>query len=222
MTRTENTRAAYPLEFIPNAVPEKLAATQPKNIILLTCDASGVMPPIAKLSPEQAVYHFISGYTSKIGGTEIGLGTEPEITFSACFGAPFMVHHPYVYADMLRAKMIRHDATCWLLNTGWTGGSFGIGKRISIRHTRALLNAALSGELRSVEYRKDPVFGFAVPKTCAGVPVEILEPANTWGNRDDYAKKYDALAARFIENFKLFASGCPAEVAGAGPKRVGR
>mgnify|MGYP001618654700 CR=1 FL=1 len=217
---TENTRAAYPLEFIANAVPDKRTTTQPKNIILLTCDATGVMPPIARLTPDQTVYHFISGYTSKIAGTEIGLGIEPELTFSACFGAPFMVHHPYTYADMLRARMVRYDATCWLVNTGWTGGSFGVGKRISIRHTRALLNAALSGELRNVEYRTDPVFGFQVPTSCPGVPSEILDPANTWGNRAAYTKKYDALAARFIENFKLFASGVPAEVTASGPKRV--
>jgi phosphoenolpyruvate carboxykinase (ATP) len=216
---TENTRAAYPLEYIDNAMPEKMARTHPRNILLLTCDASGVLPPIAKLSPEQAVYHFISGYTSKIAGTEVGLGIEPEITFSACFGAPFMVHHPYEYANMLKQKMIKHGATCWLVNTGWTGGPFGVGKRISIRYTRALLNAALRGDLREVAFSKDRVFGFDVPKECPEVPSEILDPANTWGNRQEYAKKYDALAARFIENFKLFASGCPPEVAAAGPRR---
>ena len=217
---TENTRAAYPLEFIENVMPEKMARTHPRNILLLTCDASGVLPPIAKLSPEQAVYHFISGYTSKIAGTEVGLGIEPEITFSACFGAPFMVHHPYEYANMLKQKMIKHGATCWLVNTGWTGGPFNVGKRISIRYTRALLNAALRGHLKDVPVYKDRVFGFDVPKECPEVPSEILDPANTWGNRQEYAKKYDALAARFIENFKLFASGCPPEVLAAGPKRA--
>ena len=141
---TENTRAAYPLEFIDNAVPEKSAPATPKNIVFLTCDATGVMPPISRLTPEQAIYHFISGYTSKIAGTEIGLGIEPEITFSACFGGPFMVHHPYVYAELLKQKVLQHGARCWLVNTGWTGGPFGVGKRISIRHTRALLDAALS------------------------------------------------------------------------------
>ena len=151
---TENTRASYPLEFIPNVVPERMARSHPKNIIFLTCDASGVMPPIARLDPDQAQYHFISGYTSKIAGTEIGLGIEPKITFSACFGAPFMVHHPYEYANMLKAKMKKHGATCWLVNTGWTGGPFGIGKRISIRYTRALLNAALDGKLNKVKFRK--------------------------------------------------------------------
>jgi phosphoenolpyruvate carboxykinase (ATP) len=217
---TENTRGAYPLDFIENAMPDKRAG-HPKNVIFLTCDASGVMPPISRLTPEQAIYHFISGYTSKIAGTEIGLGIEPEITFSACFGGPFMVHHPYVYADLLRRKMLQHGAQCWLVNTGWTGGPFGIGKRISIRHTRALLDAALSGALKDVAYRKDPVFGFEVPLHCDGVPSEILDPANTWGSRTEYEKKYDALAARFIDNFKILAAGCPPEVASAGPRRMG-
>ena len=218
---TENTRAAYPLEFIANGVPEKMAHSQPKNVVLLTCDANGVLPPIALLTPEQAVYHFISGYTSKIAGTEIGLGREPEMTFSACFGAPFMVHHPYKYADMLRKRMVKTGARCWLVNTGWTGGPFGVGKRISIRHTRALLNAALDGSLANVEYVKDPVFGVAVPKTCPDVPAEVLDPSRTWSSRKEYDKRKDGLAAAFIENFKLFAKGCPPEVLGAGPKRIG-
>jgi phosphoenolpyruvate carboxykinase (ATP) len=216
---TENTRGAYPLDFIHNAVPQKRAG-HPKNVVFLTCDASGVMPPISRLSPEQAIYHFISGYTSKVAGTEIGLGIEPEITFSACFGGPFMVHHPYVYADLLRRKMLQHGATCWLVNTGWTGGPFGVGKRISISHTRRLLNAALSGGLDAVPYRKDPLFGFDVPMACEGVPEEILDPANTWGSREEYFRKYDALAARFIENFKVLAAGCPADVVKAGPRRL--
>ena len=216
---TENTRAAYPLEFIDNCLPEKRAG-HPKNVILLTCDASGVMPPISRLTPDQAIYHFISGYTSKIAGTEIGLGIEPEITFSTCFGGPFMVHHPYDYASMLRKKLIKHGAQCWLVNTGWTGGPFGIGKRISIQHTRKLLDAALSGNLIDVGYYQDPVFGFDVPKTCAGVPSNILDPANTWPNREDYYRKYDALAARFIENFKLMMEGCPEHVVESGPKRL--
>ena len=218
---TENTRGAYPLAYIDNALPEAMAG-HPSNIIFLTCDASGVMPPIARLAPEQAMYHFISGYTSKIAGTEIGLGTEPEITFSTCFGAPFMVHRPLVYAEMLRAKMLRHKAACWLVNTGWTGGPFGVGKRISIRHTRALLNEALSGRLHDVAFRPDPVFGFEVPLACEGVPADILDPATTWPSRPEYDAKYDALAARFIENFKLFAEGCPPEVAAAGPRRASR
>ncbi len=215
----ENTRAAYPLNYIENAVPEKMAG-HPKNVIFLTCDASGVMPPIARLTPEQALYHFISGYTSKLAGTEVGLGIEPEITFSTCFGAPFMVHHPHDYAELLRAKIVRHGVDCWLVNTGWTGGPFGVGKRISIQHTRSLLNDALEGKLRKVKFRKDPIFGFEVPIECAGVPTDILDPANTWGSRDEYLKKYDGLAARFIENFKLFADECPKDVTEAGPKRL--
>ena len=215
---TENTRGAYPLDFIANAV-ETRRAGHAKHIVFLTCDASGVLPPISRLSPDQAIYHFISGYTSKIAGTEIGLGVEPEITFSACFGGPFMVHHPYVYAEMLKRKMQQHGARCWLVNTGWTGGPFGVGKRISIRHTRALLDAALQGQLEQVPYREDKVFGFEVPEVCPGVPADILEPANTWGNRAEYNSKYDALAARYIENFKLFAAGCPRDVLQAGPRR---
>jgi phosphoenolpyruvate carboxykinase (ATP) len=216
---TENTRAAYPLEYIDNHLPEKRAG-HPQNVIFLTCDASGVMPPIARLTPDQAIYHFISGYTSKIAGTEIGLGIEPQITFSTCFGGPFMVHHPYAYAELLKKKIIKHGAAVWLVNTGWTGGSFGVGKRISIQHTRALLNAALSGKLLKVDYHPDPVFGFEVPKTCEGVPTEILDPANTWPSRDEYYKKYDALAARFIDNFKLMMRECPDHVLEAGPKRL--
>jgi phosphoenolpyruvate carboxykinase (ATP) len=145
---------------------------------------------------------------------------EPEITFSTCFGGPFMVHHPYAYAEMLKARLLKHGAVCWLVNTGWTGGPFGVGKRISIRHTRAMLNAALTGKLQGVPYRPDPVFGFDVPEECEGVPAEILNPANTWGNREDYDRKYQALAARFIENFKLMTEGCPADIVKAGPRRT--
>ncbi|GAB4496518.1 MAG: phosphoenolpyruvate carboxykinase (ATP) [Anaerolineales bacterium] len=216
---TENTRASYPLEFIENAVPEKMAG-HAKNVIFLTCDAQGVMPPIARLSPEQAMYHFISGYTSKVGGTEIGLGDEPQITFSACFGGPFMVHHPMFYADLLARKMARYGATCWLVNTGWVGGPYGVGKRISIRHTRALLNAALNGLLDNVEYYTDPVFGFAVPKTCPEVPESVLRPWESWATRAEYDNRYAQLAARFIENFRKFQSECPPEVIAAGPKLV--
>ena len=217
---TENTRSSYPLEFIPNLIPERMVRTHPKNIIFLTCDAQGVMPPVARLTPNEAMYHFISGYTSKIAGTEIGLGIEPEITFSACFGAPFMVHHPFKYANMLKEKMLRHGAQCWLVNTGWVGGKFGIGRRISIRHTRNMLNAALEGKLQDVECRQDKLFRFDVPTACPDVPPDVLDPANSWGNKDEYWKKYDAMAARYIENFKLFKSGCPDEVLAAGPKRL--
>ncbi len=214
---TENTRASYPLEFIDNALPEKRGG-HPKNVVLLTCDASGVMPPIAKLTVEQAMYQFISGYTAKVGGTEVGLGEEPEITFSTCFGAPFMVHHPAFYADLLRRKIERYDANCWLLNTGWVGGSYGIGKRISIAYTRALLSAALSGDLLNVKYRKDPIFGFSVPRSCDGVPPEVLDPSSSWPSKDDYMERYKQLASRFIDNFKKFESRNPPEVNAAGPK----
>ncbi|MGA9641340.1 MAG: phosphoenolpyruvate carboxykinase (ATP) [Terriglobales bacterium] len=218
-TVTENTRAAYPLAYIKNHLPEKHAG-HPKNVVFLTCDASGVMPPIARLTPDQAIYHFISGYTSKIAGTEIGLGVEPEITFSTCFGGPFMVHNPLIYAELLKKKIQKHDANVWLVNTGWTGGPFGVGKRISIHHTRALLNAALNGSLLRVKYKKDPVFGFDVPEQCEGVSPQILDPANTWPSREQYFQKYDALAARFIENFKLMMSECPEHILEAGPKRL--
>jgi phosphoenolpyruvate carboxykinase (ATP) len=214
---TENTRASYPLEYIGNAIPEKRGG-HPKNLIMLTCDAQGVMPPIAKLTPDQALYHFISGYTSKVGGTEVGLGEEPEITFSACFGAPFMVHHPTFYADLLKRKIERYGVNCWLLNTGWVGGAYGVGKRISIRYTRALLNAALNGELLDVEYYKDPIFGFEVPKFCPDVPESVLYPAESWPNQEEYNKKYRQLAARFIDNFKKFAPDATPEVVASGPK----
>jgi len=214
---TENTRASYPLEFIDHAVPERRAG-HPRNVILLTCDASGVMPPIARLSTEQALYQFISGYTSKIAGTEVGLGKEPQITFSTCFGAPFMVHHPSLYADLLRRKIERYGATCWLVNTGWIGGAFGVGKRISIGYTRALLQAALTGTLEDVAYVEDPIFGFRVPQHCDGVPAEVLNPASSWPSPAAYRDKYRQLAARFLENFKRFESACPPDVVAAGPR----
>jgi len=214
---TENTRASYPLEFIANAVPEKKAG-HPKNIVLLTCDANGVMPPIARLSPNQALYQFISGYTSKIAGTEVGLREEPEITFSACFGGPFMVHHPYKYAELLKRKIERYGAKCWLVNTGWVGGAYGVGKRISIRHTRALLNAALNGKLEDVKYAKDPIFGFEVPTECPGVPADVLSPSSSWGDKKEYDRRYKDLAMRFKENFAKFTDNTPSEIVYAGPK----
>jgi len=216
-SRTENTRASYPLEYIENAVLEKRAG-HPQNIILLTCDASGVMPPIARLTPEQALYQFISGYTSKVAGTEAGLGKEPEITFSTCFGGPFMVHHPAVYAELLRRKVLRYGVTCWLVNTGWSGGPYGVGKRSSIGTTRALLNAALSGKLLGVEVTTDPVFGFQVPRECEGVPAQVLNPAQAWPSQEVYMQKYRELAARFVDNFKKFEDRCPPEVVRAGPR----
>lgn len=218
--RTENTRASYPLEFIDNALPAKRAG-HPKNVIFLTCDASGVMPPIARLTPDQALYHFISGYTSKIAGTEIGLADEPEITFSTCFGGPFMVHHPAYYAELLKRKVLRYGANCWLLNTGWVGGPYGVGKRISIKYTRRLLNAALDGELDCVEYTTDPIFGFTFPKTCPDIPASVLDPASSWPDGDAYMRRYRGLASRFIDNFKKFEVQVPPEVKAAGPKLVG-
>ncbi|MEJ2551342.1 MAG: phosphoenolpyruvate carboxykinase (ATP) [Anaerolineales bacterium] len=214
---TENTRASYPLEYIDNAVPEKLAG-HPNNIILLTCDASGVMPPIARLTTNQALYQFISGYTAKVGGTEVGLGEEPQITFSTCFGAPFMVHHPSYYAEILRRKIEHYGVNCWLLNTGWVGGPYGVGKRISIRYTRAMLTAALEGSLQKVEYTKDPIFGFEVPKSCPDVPSDVLDPASSWPSKKDYMKKYTQLAMRFVDNFKQFEPDCPPDIVKAGPQ----
>jgi phosphoenolpyruvate carboxykinase (ATP) len=216
-TLTENTRASYPLDYIANAIPAKMGG-HPKNIIFLTCDASGVMPPIARLTPDQALYHFISGYTAKVGGTEIGLGEEPEITFSACFGAPFMVLPPSFYADLLKRKILRYGVDCWLVNTGWVGGPYGVGKRISIRYTRDLLNSALNGKLKDVEYYTDPVFGFQVPKHCPGIPDSVLYPSSAWPNEEAYFKRYNSLAARFIDNFKKFADDCSSEVVNSGPK----
>jgi phosphoenolpyruvate carboxykinase (ATP) len=214
---TENTRAAYPLTFIENAVESKCGG-HPKNIIFLTCDASGVMPPIARLTTQQAMYHFISGYTSKIAGTEIGLRDEPEITFSACFGGPFMVHPPAYYAELLRRKIERYGVKCWLVNTGWVGGPYGVGKRISIRYTRNLLNAALEGKLDDVEYYTDPVFGFQVPKTCPDVPEDVMYPERAWQNKEEYWRRYRQLASRFIDNMKKFEAETPREVIEAGPK----
>lgn len=218
-TITENTRASYPLSFIPNTVESGMVTTQPRNVVFLTCDAGGVLPPISRLSPEQAMYHFISGYTSKVAGTEAGVGKAPKPTFSTCFGAPFMVHHPFVYAKMLKERLAKHGAKCWLINTGWTGGPFGVGHRISIAHTRRLLNAALDGELNNVNYRRDKLFGFDVPTTCPEVPSEILDPENTWSNKGEYCKKYQELADGFTDNFKHFAAGCDPEVAAAGPRK---
>ena len=214
---TENTRASYPLEFISNAVPEKKAG-HPKNIIFLTCDASGVMPPVARLSTNQAMYQFISGYTAKLAGTEAGLGKEPSITFSACFGGPFMVHHPSKYAELLKDKIERYGVKCWLVNTGWVGGAYGIGKRISIKYTRALLSAALTGKLDNVQYKTDPIFGFEVPLQCPGVPDEILNPATAWASQAEYDQKYKQLAQKFVENFKKFESETSKDVLEAGPK----
>ena len=213
---TENTRASYPLDYIDNSVSEKQGG-HPKSVVILTCDAFGVMPPIARMTTEQTLYQFISGYTSKIAGTEIELGREPELTFSTCLGAPFMVQHPSVYVELLKRKIVRYGANCWLINTGWVGGSFGVGKRISIAHTRTLLDAALSGKLHDSEFSTDPVFGFQIPKTCEGVPDRILDPSNSWPSKQAYMKKYRQLALYFTNNFKKFEAECPPELGLAGP-----
>jgi len=216
-TFTENTRAAYPLSHINNIVEEGKAG-HPENIVMLTADAFGVLPPISKLTTEQAMYHFISGYTAKVAGTEKGV-TEPKATFSTCFGAPFMVWHPTVYAKLLGEKIKRHKAKCWLVNTGWTGGPYGIGNRMKIQHTRAMLNAALTGKLDDVEYVKDPFFHLNVPISCEGVPSEVLNPRSTWEDKNAYDETAKKLANMFIENFKEFEEGTAGEIIAAGPKK---
>ena len=213
---TENTRASYPLESIDNIVAEGRGG-HPKNVILLTCDAFGVMPPISRLTPDQSQYHFISGYTAKVAGTERGV-TEPKAAFSACFGAPFMPLHPAVYAKLLGEYMEKHGTTCWLVNTGWSGGPYGEGQRMAIPHSRALLRAALNGSLNEVEMRKDPTFGFDVPTSCPGVPENVLDPRSTWADGAAYDEKAAALASMFNKNFERFAAGTKAEIAAAGPK----
>src|SRR5918911_1053046 len=213
--KTENTRAAYPLTSIPNIVPEGYAG-HPQNIIMLTADAFGVLPPVSRLTPEQAMYHFISGYTAKVAGTERGV-TEPQATFSACFGAPFMVLHPGVYADLLAQKMNEHNANCWLINTGWSGGPYGEGKRMEIKYTRAMIRAILTGKLAAVETRPDPIFGVGVPVSCPEVPAEVLIPRNTWKDKDDYDQKARHLARLFNENFKKFADGVSEQVRAVAP-----
>lgn len=214
---TENTRAGYPLSHIPNFEPSGMGG-HPKNIIMLTADAFGVLPPIAKLTPEQAMYHFISGYTAKVAGTEKGLSKEPQATFSTCFGAPFMVHHPGVYAELLRERIAKHKADCWLVNTGWSGGPYGEGQRMKIAHTRAMVRAALSGSLARIATRPDPFFGVHVPVECPDVPAEVLQPRNTWKNPEAYDEKARHLARLFSENFEQFASGVSDEVRASGPR----
>lgn len=215
-TITRNTRASYPLDCIKYALPEK-CGDHPRHIVFLTFDASGVMPPLARLSPNQALYHFISGYTSKVGGTEAGVGDQPEVTFSACFGAPFMVFHPAKYAELLKEKIDRHRVQTWLINTGLIGGPPGTGKRISIRYTRALLTAALNGSLDQVSCSRDPYFGFEVPDRCPGVPPEILQPKSLWEDGEAYDQQYRSLVAKFIENFRRYQDGVQDEVTAAGP-----
>ena len=208
---TENTRACYPLDFIPNADQTGLAP-HPKNVIMLTCDAFGVMPPIAKLSAEQAMYHFLSGYTAQVAGTEVGLGKEPKAVFSTCFGAPFMPRHPSEYAKMLGERIARYGSDCWLVNTGWSGGAYGVGSRMSIAHTRALLRAALDGSLAGVPMRQDPNFGFLVPENCAEIPANVLDPRRTWSDQRGYDETARSLRGRFESNFKEFEPYVDSEV----------
>jgi phosphoenolpyruvate carboxykinase (ATP) len=213
---TENTRASYPLTFIDNAI-DGAKGPHPRNIIFLTYDAFGVLPPISKLSKEQAMYHFMSGYTARVAGTEKGV-KEPQATFSTCFGGPFMALHPSKYAELLKEKIEKHNASIWLVNTGLVGGPYGVGSRISIKHTRALLNAALEGKLTNAEFVKDNVFGFEIPTECEGVPADILQPANSWKNKDEYYKKYGELAAAFVKNFEQYKEGSSKEILDAAPK----
>lgn len=216
---TENTRAAYPISHIGNAIREGIAG-HPRNIIMLTADAFGVLPPVSKLTPEQAGYQFISGYTAKVAGTEVGMGDEPKATFSTCFGAPFMALPATVYSRLLREKIERHHVNCWLINTGWTGGPYGVGQRMSLPYTRAIVRAALGGRLNQVPYEIDPIFGLHVPQACPDVPPEVLNPRNTWRDREAYDRKARELAMRFHENFEKFADAVPAGVKAAGPAAI--
>ncbi|KAJ3345457.1 Protein kinase C-like 1 [Kappamyces sp. JEL0680] len=214
---TENTRCAYPIEFIPNAKIPCIGG-HPTNIILLTCDAFGVLPPVSKLNSAQAMYHFISGYTAKIAGTEDGI-TEPQATFSACFGAPFLVWHPVKYAKMLAEKMKKHNTNAWLVNTGWNGGAYGVGKRISLKYSRAIIDAIHSGELANAQYENYPIFDLAIPKAITGVPSEILHPSKTWlGTQESFLATNKKLANLFVENFKTYASEASEDILKAGPK----
>jgi len=214
---TENTRAAYPINYIHNVERSGLGG-HPASIIMLTADAFGVLPPISRLTPEQAMYHFVSGYTAKVAGTEAGLGREPQATFSTCFGAPFMVRHPTVYANLLRERMEKHKTRCWLVNTGWTGGPFGTGTRMKIAYTRAMVRAALNGDLAQVPTHTDPIFKLQIPTVCPDVPEEVLDPRNTWADPARYDIQATELANRFKANFENFASDMTEEVVAAGPR----
>jgi len=212
---TQNTRCSYPLYNIPNA-SDTGKSGHPENIIFLTADAFGVLPPISKLTPEQAMYHFISGYTAKVAGTERGV-TEPQATFSACFGAPFMPLHPTVYAELLAEKIRKHEAKVWLVNTGWTGGEYGVGHRMKLPHTRRMLKEAIEGNLDNVEYKKDPIFGLSIPQQVDGVPDSVLTPRDTWENTGSYDAKAKKLAKMFIDNFEQFADEASDELMAAAP-----
>jgi phosphoenolpyruvate carboxykinase (ATP) len=213
---TENTRSCYPLDFIANASDTGVAG-HPKNIVMLTADAFGVMPPIARLTPAQAMYHFLSGYTAKVAGTEKGMGAEPQATFSTCFGAPFMPRHPSVYGNMLRKLIADHNVDCWLVNTGWTGGKYGTGSRMPIKATRALLDAALSGALKAQPMRRDDMFGFDVPLALPGVDPKILKPRETWADASAYDAQARALVEMFTGNFAKFEAHVDVDVMAAAP-----
>ena len=214
---TENTRSCYPIEFIPNTVPGGMAGL-PKNVVMLTADAFGVLPPISKLTPAQAMYHFLSGYTARVAGTEKGLGKEPQATFSTCFGAPFLPRHPEVYGRMLEKLIARDGAQVWLVNTGWTGGAYGTGQRMSIKHTRALLRAALDGSLAQVEFVTDPFFGLAIPKAVPGIPSEVLNPRESWQDKAAYDATAKKLVGLFEKNFETFAGAVGDDVRAAAIK----
>ena len=211
---TENTRSCYPIEFIPNTVEGGVAA-KPRNVVMLTADAFGVLPPIAKLTPAQAMYHFLSGYTARVAGTEKGLGKEPQATFSTCFGAPFLPRHPEVYGRMLTDRIAKDNAQVWLVNTGWTGGAYGTGKRMSIKHTRALLRAALDGSLAKVEFVRDPFFGLMMPKSVPGIPDGVLNPRESWADKDAYDRQAKHLVSLFEKNFESFAGAVSDDVRAA-------
>ncbi len=215
-TITENTRVSYPIDHIDNVMKPSIAGI-PKNIFFLTCDAFGVLPPISKLTKEQAMYHFISGYTAKVAGTEAGI-TEPQTAFSACFGAPFLPLHPTTYAEMLGQKLEESEVNVWLVNTGWSGGSYGVGSRIKLKYTRAMITAALNGELNNVEYMQDEIFGLNMPTTCPDVPDEILDPKNTWTDKSAFDKKANELAAAFVNSFKKYENVASPEILSAAPK----
>ena len=212
---TENTRVSYPLHFISNAAEPSLGG-HPKNIFFLTCDAYGVFPPVSKLTPGQAMYQFLSGYTAKVAGTETGI-TEPKVTFSTCFGAPFLPLHPVVYAEMLGKKMKEHNVNVWMVNTGWIGGAYGTGSRIQLKYTRAIICAVLNGQLNNVEYKKHPVFNMLMPCSCPGVPKEILNPRNTWADKSAYDAQAKMLANLFVTNFKEYTDRVGEEILAAAP-----
>ncbi len=211
---TENTRSCYPVEFIPNAVPSGVAG-QPRNVVMLTADAFGVLPPIAKLTPAQAMYHFLSGYTARVAGTEKGLGAEPQATFSTCFAAPFLPRRPEVYGRMLADLIARHGVDCWLVNTGWSGGHYGVGSRMSIRHTRALLNAALDGSLARTRFRQDRFFGLSIPESVPGIPDEVLDPRQSWADKAAYDRMARELVTQFEANFQTFQDAVGEDVRAA-------